>query len=599
MRMPESVSGLAPTSPIRSILGMQQADTADFSHKIRDLRLRVPISGQPFRIPLRAFHLALVTVVTWLAGCSLNPAAGPPVASQPSVSTTRPAVVSGATPVATAAKTKRERSAVVLQEIKLAGKPAATDLLVHIRENVSLPSVAEPAVERELQWYASHPDYLYRVLRRSSPYIHFIVEELERRDMPLDLALLPVVESAYDPFAYSRGRAAGLWQIIPSTGRHLGVKQNWWFDGRRDIPESTRAALDYLENLHDMFEGDWLLAVAGYNSGEGNVSRAIRRARNKGEPTDFWHVRRYLPVETRLYVPRLLAMSALVARPERYDLNLPELDNAPYFDVVATGGQIDMALAAELAGVSIDDLYSLNPGVNRWATDPDGPHRLLVPVENATRLREALAALDERDRVEWSRHVVRAGQTLGQIADRYHTTTAALRQVNGISGTLIRVGEHLMIPHAANDPDTYTQSVDARLERTRNQTREGVRRTHTVNPGESLWSISQAYGVGFRDLAAWNSMAPGDVLSVDRQLVVWTGVSTIAPAVVVSTMPSSSDRIRRINYIVRRGDSLARISARFKVTVTDLLEWNNVSVDDYLQPGQELLLFVDVTEQST
>ncbi len=600
MRQPEDDGGLAPRSPIRSILGMQRADLADFVRKIRDLRLRLPISGLVSGVPQRTLQLALATIAASLTGCSLIPPAGPPVASQSAAIVTEPTVESVAASVAIATKTKQTRSAVADQEIKLAGKPIAANLLVRIRDNLSLPYVDEPTVERELSWYASRPDYLDRVFRRSSRYIHFIVEELERRGMPLDLALLPVVESAYDPFAYSHGRAAGLWQIIPGTGRHLGLTQNWWFDGRRDIPESTRAALDYLENLHDMFDGDWLLAVAGYNSGEGNVSRAIRRARNDGDATDFWHIRRYLPVETRTYVPRLLAMSALVSRPENYDLTLPDLDNEPYFDVVATDGQIDMALAADLAGISTDDLYSLNPGVNRWATDPDGPHRLLVPVENAAQLREALAGLDDRDRVEWSRHEVRSGQTLGQIADQYRTTTAVLRQVNGVSGTLIRVGQQLMIPHAVNDLDAYTQTVDARLERRQNQTRDGVRRMHSVRPGESLWGISQAYGVGVSDLAAWNSMAPGDVLSVDRQLVVWTTPNAvITPAVAMRIMPASSERIRRINYTVRRGDSLARISSRFKVTVADLLKWNDVSVDDYLQPGQELLLYIDVTEQTT
>ena len=182
---------------------------------------------------------------------------------------------------------------------------------------------------------------------------------------------------AFDPFAYSHGRAAGLWQIIPGTGRRLGLEQNWWFDGRRDVLESTRAALDYLQELHEEFNGDWLLAVAGYNSGEGNVERAIRSAAAAGRPLDFWGVKSYLPVETRTYVPRLLAIASLVAKPESYGVALPPLANEPRFAVVDTGSQIDMALAARLAGIDTDQLYSLNAGVNRWATDPDGPHRLL------------------------------------------------------------------------------------------------------------------------------------------------------------------------------------------------------------------------------
>ncbi|HEY5624100.1 MAG TPA: LysM peptidoglycan-binding domain-containing protein [Gammaproteobacteria bacterium] len=533
------------------------------------------------------------SVVALLAGCELLPAAEPPPAppNPPGI----------ANPVAKVVKSKPRAAAETHRSAKAASKPAPApvDLLERIREALTLPGANEPVVDSELRFYASHPDYLNRVFTRANRYLHYIVGELERREMPLDLALLPVVESAYDPFAYSHGRAAGLWQIIPGTGRHLGLKQNWWYDARRDVIESTRGALDYLERLHEMFDGDWLLAVAGYNSGEGNVSRALRRASDAGDPADFWHIRRYLPVETRIYVPRFLAISAIVAEPAAFDVSLPELANEPYFEIVATGGQIDLALAAELTGLSTDALYALNAGVNRWATDPDGPHRLLVPADRAPVLREALARLGDRERVEWSRHVVSPGQTLGRLAEEYRTTTAVLREVNGISGTLIRVGQVLMIPHALDDMSAYTQSVESRRERHQNIERTGIRITHTVTTGDSLWAISQRYGVGVRELAGWNGMAPGDVLSVGRRIVVWaeSGPATSVSNVTAAT-PASSERIRRIDYSVRRGDSLARISQRFRVTLADLLRWNDVSVDDYLQPGQRLLLYVDVTNQT-
>jgi membrane-bound lytic murein transglycosylase D len=440
--------------------------------------------------------------------------------------------------------------------------------------------------------------------------------------MPAELALLPIVESAFDPFAYSHGRASGLWQIIPGTGKRLGLAQNWWFDGRRDVLESTRAALDYLEDLHEQFNGDWLLAVAGYNSGEGNVARALKRAAADGKPQDFWGIRSYLPAETRTYVPRLLAVRELVADPLKYGIVLPPLANEASFSVVDTGGQIDMALAAELAGVDTDSLYALNAGVNRWATDPDGPHRLLVPAEQATTFAAGLATLGERERVQWTRYKVKPGESIGQVAEKHHTTAAVLREVNSLKSNTIRAGDFLMIPTATAALGRYTQSAEARAERQQSTPRNGSRQEHVVKSGETLWSIARAYGVDVRSLASWNSMAPGDVLSVGRDLVVWTraasasgksataglppargGAAPIASQVSASgpapTASSMSDRlIRQVTYVVRRGDSLYSIARRFRVSVPDLLEWNGVNAQKYLQPGQRLKMFVNVVEQS-
>jgi membrane-bound lytic murein transglycosylase D len=256
------------------------------------------------------------------------------------------------------------------------------DLFDRMRAGFQLDDAADHhAVDQQLRYYAGNPDYLQRAFGRADLYLYHIVTQLEARGMPQELALLPVVESAFEPYAYSRASASGLWQFIPGTGSHFGLKQDWWYDGRRDIVESTRAALDYLQALHDEFDGDWLLAIAAYNCGEATVERAARANRAAGRPVDFWNL--WLPRETRAYVPKLLAMKRLVRDPATYGLAISPIPNQPYFARVATAGQINLKIAGQIANVSPEELYELNPAFHRWATDPSGPHYLLLPVDSA------------------------------------------------------------------------------------------------------------------------------------------------------------------------------------------------------------------------
>jgi membrane-bound lytic murein transglycosylase D len=470
---------------------------------------------------------------------------------------------------------------------------ALPDTLDIIRAGYQLQDSEQRSIELQLDWYRKHQAYLDRVITRSSRYLYHIVGELEARGMPLEIALLPIVESAYDPFAYSHGRAAGLWQFIPGTGRRYGLKQDWWYDGRRDIIESTRGALDYLEALAKQFDGDWLLAIAAYNSGEGNVHRAIRRNKKAGKPIDFWSLSRKLPVETRAYVPKLLAVARLIADPEGNGVTLIRVRNEPYFSVVETQGQIDLALAADLAGVSVEEIYALNPGYNRWATDPAGPNRLLVPVEAAEAFADNLAALPPREQVQWERYRIREGDSLSVIARKFHTTQRLIREVNNLRGSTIRAGHYLMIPKASKSASAYTQSADARLARTMTRSRGSKRTTYRVQSGDSLWTISRKFGVNTRSLAKWNGMAPRDTLSVGRKLVIWGGKSVAS----IGGGPPSG-RMRQVNYTVRKGDSLWKISSRFKVSVNQLKSWNSLSGKRVLRPGQRLVMYIDVTKQS-
>lgn len=469
--------------------------------------------------------------------------------------------------------------------------PAWNDLLEHLRIGFRLDPVMNRRVETELDWFVRHPEYVDRVFTRAQRYLPYITAEIEARGMPLELALLPIVESAYDPFAYSHGRAAGLWQLIPGTARRFGVRQSWWYDGRRDVIDSTNAALDYLAYLHELMDGDWLLAVASYNSGEGNVTRAVRRNRQAGKPTDFWNLD--LPRETEAYVPRLLALVELTRRPGRYGLALPEVVNEPQFSAVETDSQVDLALAAEIAGLDVDTLYGYNAGVNRWATDPAGPHRLILPAELAADFGATLAAIPPTERVRWQRHKVRGGETLSEIAEQYHTTLKEIRAANNLRGNTIRAGSHLMIPVASKPLSAYSKSADQRRARIQNRQRDGNRIEHVVAAGESFWSIGQRYGVGTRNLAAWNGMAPRDTLSIGQKLVVWTNR---APS---SRPPTGKSLTRKLSYTVRKGDSLYLIASRFRVTVADIARWNNIDKNKILRPGQRLTMYVDVTQQSS
>jgi membrane-bound lytic murein transglycosylase D len=450
-----------------------------------------------------------------------------------------------------------------------------------------------PWVQSELKWYSRHPEYLHRTMRRAEPFLYYILNEAEKRDMPTELVLLPIVESAYQPFAYSHGRAAGIWQFIPSTGRIYGLQQNWWYDGRRDIHASTQAALNYLQRLNKMFDGDWTLALAAYNSGSGTVSRAIRRNKKLGKPTDFWHLK--LPKETRAYVPKLMALKELIENPQDYNISLLCIPDAPGFVKVDTGSQIDLALAAEMAEIDVDRLYEFNPAFNRWATSPDGPHMLLLPYENAEIFKANIAKVPESDRVTWKRHKIKKGETLSHIAVKHNTTVKELRRVNDIRGNNIRAGKHLLIPVASRSSTTYKLSSTQRKQSKQASSGKGKTRiNHIVQSGESFWTISRKYDVNMYSLAKWNSMAIKDPLKQGQKLVVWKKNSPSSQKL-ANRKPSQT--IQPISYTVRSGDSLSRIASRYSVSVADLHRWNRIE-GKYLQPGQKLKLYIDVTEQS-
>ena len=457
---------------------------------------------------------------------------------------------------------------------------ADKDFWETLRQGFRLTITEHAAVVNQAADYGRNPRQVERIFRRGEPYLAYIYEEVKKRNFPTELVLLPFVESSYDPFAYSHGRAAGLWQFIPGTGKMYGLKQDWWYDGRRDIVASTQAALDYLDYLQQRFDGDWLLAIAAYNSGSGHVSKAVKRNRKAGKPTDFWHLK--LPKETAAYVPKLLAISAVVRQPSKYNVDLAPIDPSPTFVLVDTRGQLDIAIAAELAAIDTEALYQLNPGFNRWSTHPDGPHQLAIPIAQSAVFEKNLAALPQEQRAKWVRHKVRKGETLSHIARRYNTTVSVLRNTNVLKSSNIRIGQHLLVPVAAQDASRYA----ALAKHLQPAGTSGSKLSHKVHRGDSLWNIARQYDVTVNQVTRWNRLDNGALIKPGQQLVIWKNGK------------ASGQHVRTVNYTVRNGDSLYRISRKFNVSISDLRRWNNLTKGQYLQPGQKLKLHVDVMRVS-
>ena len=362
---------------------------------------------------------------------------------------------------------------------QVAHKEDHSNLWFLIKDDLQLDSnINQRSVKDKIAWFARNQDYMDRVSDRAQPYLFHIISKLKERNMPLDLALLPIVESAYHPFAYSPSRASGIWQFIPATGKRFGMKQNWWYDGRRDIIAATDGALDYLQNLHKRFNGNWFHALAAYNAGEGNVEKAIRRNKKAGKRIDFWSLR--LPRETRSYVPSLLALAEVLRNNAKYNINFKTIPNKPHFEKIDVGSQIDLATVAKLSGLTMDEVYTLNPGFNRWATDPKGPHRLLIPLDKADAFKQKLATLPKSERITWKQHKIREGESLGKIAARYQTSVSALKSVNRLKNSRIRAGRSLLIPTAKENSTFYTLSADARKFKGLKKTGDGKRYIYSV-----------------------------------------------------------------------------------------------------------------------
>ncbi len=500
------------------------------------------------------------------------------------------------------------------------------DIWARTRAGFKLDAVDNERIAQQRAWFSKRQDYLDRMTARASHYLYHTVTEAEKMGVPTELALLPIIESSYDPFATSPAQAAGLWQFIPGTGKMFGLRQTWWYDGRRDILESTRAAYKFLTQLYNQF-GSWELALAAYNWGPGNVQKAINRNLAAGLATDYWSLS--MPAETMAYVPRFLAVAQVVKDPTAFGVHLNPILNKAHFRETYAKNQVDLASVAKIAGLTTKQLYQLNPGYMRWATNPDGPHRVLVPAKTANIFEEQLAALPAPDRyiTVSKRYVVKKGDSLYRIAAKFNTTPAALKRLNGklISKKgYVAVGKSLIVSHAKQLVSGESVDVEqvanpaaervAQLEKTEKPSRQDTakndnqtKKFHKVRAGESLFAIAKKHDVSIKDLADWNNLKAKSSIQTGTKLVVLVEEadvvdsprsskksknksSKVANQQSDSPKKNKKERMKRISYEVKRGDTLYSISQRYNVSISQIKTWNKTS--NNLKPGQDLVIFL-------
>ena len=462
--------------------------------------------------------------------------------------------------------------------------PKPPDIWPRVRDGFQLPDApTEERITKRLAWLAKHPRHVELHAKRGSIYLHYILERLDQQHLPYELALIPMVESGFDPFAYSYANAAGMWQFMPGTGKTLGLQQNWWYDGRRDVAAATDAAITYLTRLHALFDNDWLLAIAAYNAGEGNLIKAIKKNKRAGKPIDFWSLD--LPQQTQKYVPKILALKEVILRPDIYNIALPAIANTPYFAITQLDSQIDLAQAAQMAEINIEEIHNLNPGFNRWATAPDGPHCLIVPSTNFDRFIAALENIPAKDRVTWERYTVKNGDTLGTIAQKYGVSIRLLQSINQLNGNTIHTSKTLLVPKSESGNLAYALSTRQHL-KAQQSANKSQSIAYKVTQGDSLWAIAKRFKVSTQEIAQWNHLAKNATLRLGQTLKIQQKIMPQGPS-------------RKVQHTIKSGDSLARIAHKYGVKIADLERWNSIKRSHILKPGKTLTVHVNVAETST
>jgi membrane-bound lytic murein transglycosylase D len=451
---------------------------------------------------------------------------------------------------------------------------SADDIWDVLRQEFSLEHYEDdPRVQDQISWFMQHQDFLLNSASRAAPYLFYILQQAHKRGLPVEVVLLPVFESAYNPFAYSSAGAAGIWQMMPGTASGYGIKQNWWYDGRRDVIASTKAALSHLSYLSKFFDNNWLLAFAAYDTGEGNVLAAVNKNIRDGANTDYWSLP--LARETKIYVPRLLALAAIIAHPEKYPVYFPPVRNAPYLAQIDIGKQINLKEAANLAGLSLKRLMQLNPGYNRPITDPKGPNKLVLPIENVAQFTDNLAQTPSYQLpVQWEHYKTRSGDSLLALAKRYNTSPSLLRKMNQLSSSNhLAAGTNLVIPHS---PGRVEDDADD-VEMVATTVKTSAPAKHTLPPAREFVDDPLPVKSASVELAAAAASEPMPERAV---------VSAPAPDQSGSYFIQPGDTI----YMTRHGDSLPRIAAHFHITSSDLLAANPLAGNHDIQPDERLVI---------
>ena len=468
------------------------------------------------------------------------------------------------------------------------------DLWQVIANRQGIKSVSNSRVQSRIDWISNHPEYLSLISKRAEPFLYLVVSELEKQNVPIEIALLPIVESDYYPFSYSHGTAAGLWQFIPSTGRMYGLEEDWWHADRRDVLASTKAAANYLNDLNKMFKGDWLLSIAAYNAGPGRIQRAIDTNIKLGKKTDFWSLD--LPQETEKYVPKLLALSQVIKNPSRYNQKLLEIDNKPFLNEVELDSQFDLALISQWTGLSIDQIYNYNPGLKRWATPESLPYIMLLPEEVIYSFNDNLSKQGQRPKISWTRYKIKQGDSLSLIAQNYNTTIGQIMSVNELDNDAIRADKYLIVPLAQKSEGYYSLSDNQREKSRLNIQKNSEKIIYTVVAGDSLWKISIKFGTTINNLVRWNQISPSDSLSIGKELVILRDNKNKTELAKITN--TGIDINRDIFYTVKEGDNLSRIAQKYNVKIAEIRSWNDLNEEYILQPGDKLTITINVVNSN-
>lgn len=451
---------------------------------------------------------------------------------------------------------------------------ARTDIWQALRQSFTLEDTTrQPEVRAQIEYLKKHPAYLQSFAVNARPYLYYILENLKKQDMPGEIALLPMIESNYNPFAYSKAGAAGLWQLMPGTGSGLGVKQNWWYDGRRGVISSTKAALTYLKYLHKFFAGNWILAFAAYDSGEGTVQRAVQRNQRFHRSTRFWSLA--LPRETQAYLPRLLALVSIIKYPRYYGVTLPYEPYQPYFETVDIPHQLDLTKAAKHAGMSYKDLLQLNPGHNRWATAPNGPKQLLLPIDMTATFLASQGLATDASKTTWHRHKVAPGESLSVIAHHYNTRVNLIKSINQLKSDTIKVGQLILLPDVKQLPSNSIKQAQAHANRLQ-RTIASVgphKAVHVIQKNDSLSFIAKRYHVKESEIIYWNQLEGNKPLITGDNLIIWQARAK-----------------KNSRYTVKKGDSLSTIAKRFHVSMNQLKQWNHLNKSGLIRINQQLIV---------